>query len=871
MKTINTLIMTLVLLTLSLPAKADRWQVFPAFDNNPSKIIDTESHTYFLGHQRAYRIDNETYQYPSITIFEYDKSKPEKGICPLAWSINLPNISIRTATYSPKAQALIIGYENGQVVVIKDGECHHFNNLVNAMPGANRINSITADPQDGSAWVATNAGYLVIDLQQMKVTRNVFLGIPVNFACRAGERTVILHNVRIYASNSLNPIAFSDFYMASTLTAATMLIPISEKSVAFVNGNPKSYNTMSLLTYKQDQEWTRTSSCVDSFCGMPNAEIVTHGYENNFIPNRDGYLISSNSKVWQLKLPAEGSSTPTYVSSTTPTTGTQQLWGSWDFSSFWTYEYRGQFQMRNRTLNPETKLDVWSLAGSPLSPNAPTVAAALYLRNSSKFGLLAQNHGNDVIFPVNSRLVPSLLCGYKDGKWTRLSQAYALPRSLEGNDIYNLVYNNAKTLFRIAEPNGVAVDPQFPDQVWMGSMWSGISTFDLSDIRKDPIHFTHYNDPFASLPGAILEFESSDWRYFGHVSNPEFDSNGTLWAARTSYDQLTNGGPYTFLYLTKEDRQKLLENPQAATSPVFKTLTVPGNYSNRASAFIRILKGKNVKDRIVFSHPVYWGPIMVLDHKGTLEDTTDDNLLTIKGIIDAKGTKRRFIATSNIVELDDDGTILIFTDMHIIRLNINAPIQDEYIQGEVISLLSTNGNTIMSEYATGRDMVRDEMGRCWIATINHGLICTDPAISRVLFEYNTDNSQIPSNRVYSLQWLPESNSIMVSTDMGMAELFPSAYHPENEANEVAVYPQHISPDFSGFMTIRNLPADADIHISDKDGQTVCKLKNGQSSILHWDLTTVDFPGKLGTRIPIPLGAYTIHISSHRSIDFTISR
>lgn len=77
---------------------------------------------------------------------------------------------------------------------------------------------------------------------------------------------------------------------------------------------------------------------------------------------------------------------------------------------------------------------------------------------------------------------------------------------------------------------------------------------------------------------------------------------------------------------------------------------------------------------------------------------------------------------------------------------------------------------------------------------------------------------------------------MISTDRGLCEFFigGSASRPAQE-DEVRAYPNPVTPDYYGWVTIDGLPDNALVKIVDAQGNLVRELGKAEAGSIQWDV------------------------------------
>lgn len=835
---------------------AEEWRFHPSFDRTPLRIIDTPDNTYFLVHQQIFKKNIEGYNFPSLTLFKFDKKNPENGITPLVKDVALTSADIRLADYSPKGDYLIIVYNDGGVDLIdKNNELTYVDKLKKySVPGMDIVNSVTFEPSTGDAWVATDAGYMHINASSFTVEDIQVLGKAITAIGRFSNRTVALSDNSAWMATTDKPVEFSEFSKITNITSPSVLMPLSENCFGYIQGAPGTTRPLMVATYSGDT-WKTKQLGSDNFYSLVANESLVSRYESNFIPNRDGFLCFSSSKAWQLRSPADGEEASAF--SITLDQSPLTL-GSWDFSDFWSYRDRGTFVPRHATYSADNSAvsATWSDISDPIRPNAPAAFICTHMSYSPTYGMLAMNHGVEYHFKYTGAMTPNLLSGVKNGNWTVYSQTYTIPTSIEMSEDLMNSYNE---FYPIYNPSGFLLDPLSPSKIWVSSMFGGIFVMDMDDLKKDIIRWTTPKDPFVKFPGVIPSLPVSDWGSHCAFSPAAVDNEGNLF---TLFYTRNQNEPLHLKYLTPVRIKTLYDKTfeEIRGEDVWNTIILP--YTGPAQAKCKILPLRNLSDvnkLIILPCGPVEHPIIIYDHKGTLDDVTDDEYVEILGVIDQFGHRTEFCYIKNIVEDINTGRIILANNSYALVFKPENKITDGYISGENIGTYVKEAGVNIAEFSEINSVVFDEYGGLWAATNNDGLIYIKHGVSK---KYCTENSRLPSDNLHGLCWDSQNKSLLISTQLGLIEIFPDIQTQSNEDCRISVNPQVITPDYNGNIRISNLDSNSEIIIKDKDNNVVRNLFNYSKRSIEWDL--ID-----NNKKRIITGLYRIIVNSIHSYDIMI--
>lgn len=117
-------------------------------------------------------------------------------------------------------------------------------------------------------------------------------------------------------------------------------------------------------------------------------------------------------------------------------------------------------------------------------------------------------------------------------------------------------------------------------------------------------------------------------------------------------------------------------------------------------------------------------------------------------------------------------------------------------------------------------------------------MCTSPSGDQILKQISAVDSALPDDVVYALCYNPSTDSFMISTDSGLAEMYLSGSEdqPEGSEDQLRIYPNPVRPDFYGFVTIEGLEEGSLVKIADSAGNIIKELDITGGDSAQWDVT-----------------------------------
>jgi hypothetical protein len=132
----------------------------------------------------------------------------------------------------------------------------------------------------------------------------------------------------------------------------------------------------------------------------------------------------------------------------------------------------------------------------------------------------------------------------------------------------------------------------------------------------------------------------------------------------------------------------------------------------------------------------------------------------------------------------------------------------------------------------------DGANRKWIGT-NAGIWLFNEDGTQEITSFNMDNSPLPSNNIYDIEICRTTGEVFFATDAGIISYRGDATDPltanNNEASEFSakVFPNPVTPEFSGQIGISGLPLNTNIKITDINGVLIYET-NSNGGTATWN-------------------------------------
>ena len=322
---------------------------------------------------------------------------------------------------------------------------------------------------------------------------------------------------------------------------------------------------------------------------------------------------------------------------------------------------------------------------------------------------------------------------------------------------------------------------------------------------------------------------------------PGFDKNGNLWVV-SSYGAAANPGSVLV-------RDKYLTNRSSKTDWFVPTGLNLNTNSMQRSRFL-ISQKNNMK---IFSDCDYpsgnvVGHILCWDNGN--EDPTVDTyqFASISHFVDQNNKQVDWVYLTHFEE-DNEGLIWVCHTQGLFVLDPDNLFDERPSAYRPFVTKFSEGKGYLCEGYTVYDIGVDRNNNKWVAS-NNGLYFVSPDASEVYDHFTTENSDIPSDVVYTVECDTVHDRVYIFTDNGFAEYVMNGEACALSFDDVYAFPNPVEPDFTGMVKIANLMENSFVTITDRDGNVVRQL-GPVMGCAFWDAS-----GEDGERVAT--GIYNIY-------------
>ncbi len=806
MKTILSLSVSLCV--AGIAAGNPNWKIHNTFDEEVTRLVDTGDYVYFISRTQPFSKEEIQNSKNLFSLFRYDKEADE--LLTLSTDNLLTANVISGIEYSPEKRMLVVVYANHDIDLLYDnGQKANIPayRLADVDSGKD-VNSIFIDAQADRIYLSTGFGYVALNDKKQEVAESRIYGTSVKGMSRLGDQLLLLTDNALLAAPVASPrFNLSDYSKVRDFSSPSAIGKLSDDGTLVTD---KSGNPDAVYMISRDET------------GLDERKVLS-GTFINMEPNSRGILLADANTLYQFYPDGH------YDAILRPEDDRKMAAGSHNLTEIWYGEKRKGIRSKKYDSSDGER---WTLTRDFMLPNAPSPFKATNMVWHPDYGLLISNHGYDWNFLNHSIKSPILLSGYSDGVWSNLSPVYTYPEGVAS----------------LMNPNGLAVDPDNPDYVYFGSLLNGIERINLND-GSDILHLSRTSDLFRDQPGYVrivpdqkgepspVPGVDRSWKAQCMFSAPEFDADGNMWLAHCDFDDQYPLKIHIFCW-EAADRRK---STDAAHYSGMKTLKYEGPTTSNFQ-FVKPLVTAGNRNLLLWTQSGYYGDLMVIDTNGTAGDNSDDKTVRVTSFHDQDGQEFDVHYITTFFEDSATGNVWVGHSEGVFYFKPSDILSGNPVFNRI--KVARNDGTNLADYLLNQVKVNriavDGKGRKWFATSGAGAICTSADGRIIEEELTTGNSLIPDNIVYGLGYVPTTNSMVFSTDAGIAEYFMTGGGTGHSKMQARAYPNPVRPDYFGYVTIDGLPEDTFIKIVDSRGNLVKELGRLSGGEISWDITDTSF-------------------------------
>ena len=351
------------------------------------------------------------------------------------------------------------------------------------------------------------------------------------------------------------------------------------------------------------------------------------------------------------------------------------------------------------------------------------------------------------------------------------------------------------------------------DKIYIGSMWAGLVEYDRENETFELFNAASTNnnltEPVGDNPDRVK------------ISGLVFDNDNNLWIS--NFDAAEPLTVYT-------------------ADKTWHSFETPG--SNRLT------------DLVVDNNGYIWaviggnsGGVVIMDPGQSIADPTDSPAPILKNNSNSE-------IPSNLVNclaLDLDGGVWIGTAAGVVLFECGGGLFVNECNGNKPKVLQDSIAAFLLETEDVLAIEVDGANRKWFGTRN-GIFVQSPNGEEQIAEFNEENSPLFDNTIRALAYNGETGEMFISTNKGLQSFRTETTSARvTHANKVYAFPNPVRPEYTGQIAIKGLARDAEVKITDIDGQLVYQTRALGGQAL-WD-------GRDNTGREVSGGVYLVFSSS----------
>ena len=219
--------------------------------------------------------------------------------------------------------------------------------------------------------------------------------------------------------------------------------------------------------------------------------------------------------------------------------------------------------------------------------------------------------------------------------------------------------------------------------------------------------------------------------------------------------------------------------------------------------------------------------LMVLNDNGTPFEPADD----IYRLVNTTNSK---ILTNEVksIAIDDNNWLWIGTSLGLnVITNLSEPFTDLQVEQLTVNDIDGKAAYLLGENSIN-DICVDGGNRKWFAT-NNGVVLVEADGQNQVAKFTAANSPLPDDRVVTIGQSSTTGEVYFGTTKGIVSYQSDAGAKKESFGKIKVYPNPVTPGYSGLITIDGLATNAEIRITDANGMLVSQLKaNGSKAVCN---------------------------------------
>lgn len=703
--------------------------------------------------------------------------------------------------YNYSRNFLAVAYASGNIdLIYDDGRVVCLSQIRDAvLKTKHTINNITFDGDD--IYVAMPFGFVVIDAADRKLKEKGELAFNTDHAIHLGGSLMVKNgNLTYFAADGAFRNAAASFTKVANI-GSFAVYPIGNNTLVWRNSSKNLIKRVyNMETYANASDVTVAKNLTAAL--LPAADGVV-GYSATEV-----FFLNNAGELSTLSIPADYQNCAVVAAA-----GPESVW----------FKKNGAIHRLNlRADTPQALMTVEAPSGAtvrqPVIMKWNKAGTRLYVSNRTcNFNLEDWGDNYDK---------PSYLDVIEDGS---ISDFAVHNASRYSGKIADLLRDSGTD--RLGGATRFVVDPDDDDIIYQSNNGLGIA------MIKD--------NSIAAVSNKQTNVCGTNW-WMNRTMGVDIDSEGNLWM----FVGYAENGDNSIGILPASLRQKIGEVKKADWVAVTGAKAFGDDWHWERDMTTLFCTRSGVKFFAVGSRDA---GLVVYDDGGQPLNPAVHRSKHYQFYIDQDLNRNELTFTNDFVE-DHDGAVWIATDHGVCVVpDPTADLGDTDLKAVRPVMKRTDG-AHKDEYLLFSEFIYsisvDQLNRKWIATDRNGVYLVSADGSKILAHFNTENSPLPSNLVYSISCSPTSTKVYFGTSVGVVEFDYDNPAGADSYDNVDVYPNPVRPDYTGWITISGLMNNSYVAITDQYGNEVYTAFS-EGGTLVWDGCDKD-----GMRLG--LGIYSVY-------------
>ncbi len=732
----------------------------------------------------------------------FSRDEDDQEFYAYTYGNKLSGTDIDKIFYNPEGEYLLVCYPDGNLdLVYDDGRSFAMPEIRDAvLSTGHRINDAAFD--NGRIYLATEFGIVVYNDELHEVIESGIYNVSIDNIEVSGDRLLITTGNKVYCSPKTDRhVRLDSFDIIHPNMWGLNFRNLGDNLFVYTH---KTRKDLWLLTFDFDAGTYKGS----------NPGIIIDGL---LYRNRDGGVWgqSGNKLVF---IDSEGNITTAELPEAF---AGRNAFTSGNLSSVWidTGAGLGHYDLSGNTV---------TVLSEPFSPEAVTMPEVAYM---------GWNTSGDGLYIGNLHPTHNLYGGRGDDFDNPQLLNEVDPRTGAIRDVSVVNYETTNPLI-VRQQNRTG---------WKG-LPGGPTRF-IADPDEEGLYYQGTNNFgfFAIKDGEVVKEINDTNAPIAAISrgyDVNIDRHGNLWIG-VGYKKAPEASYYV---LPAEKRRSKLANIERSD---WIPVVAPSTYTGNRDMFSHFCRKSNYA---VFSQGNDGG-LLVLDTKGT-SDTGDDTFVHHTQLTDNDGNTMSGSRLINVAE-DNRGQLWFASPYGVLVLQDLSTGMSSTMRLRR-PIVARNDGTAYGDYLLDGEIVYDiavdHSNRKWIATETSGVYLVNEDGTAILRHFDSENSPMTSNVVYSVACDPASNKVFFGTPEGLIVYDGDSSPAAEDYSEVYAYPNPVRPEYTGWITIAGLMEDSLVKIADIAGNVVFQGRS-EGGMVTWDGCSRD-----GQRVRT--GVYLVFASSN---------